>query len=246
MLYTSLNHIVKSVLNQKGYTMHWYFQYLKYAADCLRELHFDTLKIVQTKKLPVTDYNAVILPCDYVDYVKVGVIYGQQVTPLVQHGGINRLNNYDDAGNKVLWGNSEEDNRIWSHSSLIYDGQNWFGEYLGREFGYKDSGLNDGFKVLPERGEIQLSEKITADYIILEYISDGTGLPDAATKIDPYAQRAIETYVIWKGSQNRDNPASPEAEAHYAQLRILRARKNKMTVDDIRRAINRNKQASPK
>lgn len=246
MTYTSLNHIVKSVLNQKGYPIHFYFQYLKHATDCLRELHFDSLRVVQTKKLPVDpDTKAVVLPCDYVDKIKVGVISGQRVIPLVQNDAINRLNNYDDAGNAIAWGTSEDDRAIWRLTS--YDTvQNEFGEHLGRDFGYKDANMGDGYKILRERGELQLSEFITAEYVILEYISDGTGLTDAATKVDPYAQKTIEAYIKWQGSPNRDNPMSPEAEYYHQQHRVLRARKNPLTKADIIRIQNRERQGGPK
>lgn len=245
MQYTSLNKIVKSVLNQKGHTIHFYYQYLKYAADCLRELHFDSLRVVQTKKLPVNAHNAVPLPCDYVDMVKVGLVYGQQVLPLVQHTGLNRLNNFDSTGNIIMWGTTDEENFIWSGSHGV--DQNTYGEPLGRAFGFKDSNLSDGFRILPERSEIQLSEYITADYVILEYISDGTGLTDAATKIDPYAQKPIEEYIEWQGDpKQRGDLNSPKGVKYWASVRVLRARKNPIRPDDVRRAQNRNKQAGPK
>jgi len=247
MQYTSLNHIVKSVLNQKGYSIHWYFQYLKYAADCLRELNFGSLLTVQTRKIPVDAYGRAPLPCDFVDKVKVGLVAGQMIKPLVQNNGLNRLSNLDDDGNVITYASTSFEGDTASFFSTQADiVVNDNGEFIGRGFGYRGSNLRDGYKILRERGEIQLSEQIQTDYIILEYISDGTSLPNAATRVHPYAQQCIEAYVFWKGSPNRDNPLSPESEEFNRKHRVLRARLNGLTVDDVKRILNRNKQAAPK
>lgn len=248
MVYTSLNHIVKSVLNQKGYTKHWYYQYLKLAADCLRELHFHSLKNVQTKKIPIDENFQAPFPCDYIAYSKVGLIVGQVVRPLVHARGINRLNNFDEDGNVINYGNATDgytDEINWS-SGIADVVQNENGEHIGRNFGNRTSNMGDGFKEIRERGVFQLSEQVDDDYLIVEYISDGTGLTDAATKVHPYAQQSIETYIEWKASPNRNNNQSPEAIQHWAAVRKLRAAMNNMTVDDVKRIINRNKQSSPK
>ena len=246
MQYTTLDGIVRSVLNQKGYTIHWYFQYLKLAADCLRELHFDTLKAVQAKKIPVnTEDNSVTLPCDYADHVRVGIINGQVTRGLVLNNRINRLNNFDDSGNVVRYDN---ETTVDVNGSIRYIDEytNVHGENIGRAFGHRSNNMIDSYREIRERGVIQLSEQIAAEYVVLEYTSDGTGLPDAATKIHPYAQRAIETYIEWKSSPNRNNTFSPEAQQYFGQVRILRGRLNPLTIADIRSIINRAKWQAPK
>jgi hypothetical protein len=70
MKYRSLFEIANSILLQKGYPVHYLAMYLKYGADCLRELTFDTLKIVNKVSFEgATEYD---LPCDFVDAVRVG------------------------------------------------------------------------------------------------------------------------------------------------------------------------------
>lgn len=248
MKYTSIDKITRSILAQKGYTIHWYFQTLKLASDALRELTLDSLLVVHTKKYPVNEYKAFPLPCNYVDWVKVGLIKGQFVRPLVQFDGINRLNNFDANGNPILYGREVVDtDYYWDVPEFFRDIlMNEYDEHKGRFFGHRQNGQYDGFKVLPERNEIQLSEYIDADYVVIEYISDGVSDADAATKVDINAQRAIEAYDFWKSSKNRDNPFSPEAEAFNMAHRVLRARKNKLTADDVKRIINGNKTAAPK
>jgi hypothetical protein len=246
MTWTSLDHIVRSVLNQKGYTIHWYFQYLKYAADCYRELHYDALRVIQTVKLPVNAHRAIPLPCDYVDWVKVGIARGQVVRPLVQANGINRLNQFNDAGEITTYTGTTTDEQTgyWASSNAWDVVTNDYGEHVGRDFGFRNSNMADGFKVLRERSEIQLSESVNTDFVILEYISDGTGLSNAATRVDPFAQVAIETYVKWQAvAASRDDINSREAVTHWASVRKLKARKNPLRIEDIKRSLNKNRHA---
>jgi len=247
MKFVSLDHIAKSVINQKGYTMHWYFEYLKHGADCLRELHFDVLRNVRAKKIPVNSYKSIPLPCDYVDWVKVGIGNGQMITPLVQHTGINRLTKIDDSGNKTLYGTTGTDwLGYWGNACNWYFNTNDYGEFLGGYYNYRQSAAADGFRVLRDRSEIQLSELLMADFIILEYISNGAE-SDAATMVDPYAQAAIEAYIHWKSNkQVMNNWFSPEGQMYKRQVEILRARKNDLSVDDIKRIINRERHGAPK
>jgi hypothetical protein len=69
----TLDKIVKSVLIQRGYSVHWYFQVLKFASDCLRELGFDVLGTVSSKKISVDANGAIDQPCDFLDLVRVGI-----------------------------------------------------------------------------------------------------------------------------------------------------------------------------
>ena len=57
---------------RKGYPIHYYVQFLVAAKDALRILTFSDMCVVNTKLLPVNDFNAVDLPNDYQDYAFVG------------------------------------------------------------------------------------------------------------------------------------------------------------------------------
>lgn len=63
---------------------------------------------------------------------------------------------------------------------------------------------------------------------VVEFITNGLEC-NAATKIHPYAQRTIETYIEWKSSQNRNNPRSPEGIDFANAHDILRGRLNDLT-----------------
>jgi hypothetical protein len=232
----TLDRIVTSVLLQKEYPIHWYLQCLKFASDCLRELKFDVMGTVKSKILTVNDYGAVKLPCDYVDFIKVGIRNGQLVMPVVQRNGLTRLNNHDEHGNKIV---HEE---LEGYSWLWYDDVNTNGENIGRLFGHNVANQTDTFKILKERNEIQFDERYQAESIVLEYISDGQEA-DSATKVEPYAQACIEAYIFWKLKEtNRSYGAgeTQDMERKYQNaLRILRARMNSITLEDIKRSCRK-------
>jgi hypothetical protein len=103
MKFTSLDQVVKGYLLQRRYPFHFYIDFLIYAQRCFEEISFDSIGNVRTKKLTINSYNAVTLPDDYMDWIKVGVENGQFVKPLINRPGINRLNNFS-SGNVVEFG----------------------------------------------------------------------------------------------------------------------------------------------
>jgi hypothetical protein len=234
----SLDTIVKTYLSKRGLSIHYYVEALSHACDCLRELNFDTMKVVKTVKLPVNSYGATTLPTDYVDFVKIGFPRGQYVVEMSQSDGLNRLNNFDDQGNKIKYEAIDTDYPLsswgWDGATYIW-ASNDRGELLGRGFNIQAGTTHNSFKILRERGEIQMDNRFAADYIVLEYIGDGLDT-NAETSVHPYAQSTIESYISWKSSPSRDALQSNESLLFHNNLRILRARMNDTTILDFLRA----------
>jgi hypothetical protein len=253
----SLDQIVKNVLMRRGYSLHWYIQFMVYSKDCLRELTFDVLRVVNTKLLPVDDYNAFDLPDDYVDYTRVGVRVGQFIKPLVPNDSINPLNNYSDTFEQETYASESQTD---DDELIIYGANNWtgsmwntthfnnYGEPVGRFFGGA-GGNGDGFKIVKERGQGQLDESIDVDYIVLEYIGNGQSI-DSASQIDPYAQATIEAYILWQMKLNNRTYSAGEAavaeQEYIKQYKRLVARKSPLTLDVLKRIIHKATYAAPK
>jgi len=248
MRFTSVDTITRSVLIQKRLPLHYYLQILKYSCDCLRELYFDSLLIVNTVELTVNqEGHFVDLPCDYVDFTKVGVRRGQFVQPITQRDSLNRLQNHDTTGNVIDYGGVATANfefPFWP-GYWLFQNIDDLGENLGRLYGFNTGAARNGFKVIRERGQMQLTETFNSPTLILEYISDGQTVNNAS-KVDPLAQSTIEAYDKWKISKNSDIEQSPEGLAYFNQRRILRARKNELTPWDIRQIIYSNYILAPK
>lgn len=252
MKYQSLDNITRSVLLQKGLPLHWYVQFLKYAADGFRELCYDSMRAINTVMLQIDERDwAANLPCDYIDWIKVGVPQGQFVQPLVQRPTINRLTKYTTQGQPTTYGDPNTVNMDFPFWPGYWMFQNIddLGENIGRLFGYNTAFTNNSFKVIPERGQIQFCETLGCNVIVLEYISSGMTM-DNATKIDPLCQACVEAYMDWKYKQHSKRFSQGETEAafqHYKiELRRFRARKDDLTPWDIRQAVYRTYMAAPK
>lgn len=247
MKYTTLDKIVRRNLLAKRLPLHYYVEFLVHASTCLRELTFDTLRVVNTVELTLNDYYAVDLPCDYVDWTKVGIKMGQFVQPITQRDTINRLRNQDSQGDYTTYTDPATVNSQYPFWPWFWMFQNMddLGENTGRLYGFDTGVASDGFKVIKERRQIQFTESMDCDTIVLEYISDGQ-TSDNATQIDPYAQACIEAFINWKRSANADIDRSPEARTFYNQRRVLRARMSQVTLWDIRQILYKNYRASIK
>lgn len=243
-LYT-LDKLVRGALASRGYSMHWYLQFLHYGVQALRELNFDVLQNVKSVRLPVNSYKAVTLPCDFVDYIRVGTESGQYIQSMGEREDFNRLNKLDSFGNKIPYGDIEATNGLLPNNWEGFWYTNYIndkGEHLGRIFNNKP-GFRNSFEILRERGEMQLDVSFTGTEIVLDYITDGIST-SASNAVHPYAAAAIEAYIIWKMKEHSRQYGPGERqmarEEYYNQLRVLRGRMNSIDVQDIQRSLARN------
>jgi len=261
MTTASLDYIVKNYLLKRGYPLHWYMQSMVYAADCLRELTFDDLRVINTKILPVDQtINAAELPEDYQDYVTVGVMIGQRIKPLVPTSTLNPLTSLDVNQNYAEQDWQDTTTPPGSNENQLYYGAlpyaQWFtvhyndyGENIGRFFGLGAGYQEDTFQVFKERNQIQLDQKFSVENIVLQYISDGQSA-DAASQIDPYAIRTIQAYIDYQmKAHNRTYGVGERqvSENNYVKERkILRARKSDWSIEKIKRIVQKNTMGAPK
>jgi hypothetical protein len=240
MRFQTLDNIVRSALMQKSYPIHFYLQGLKSASDCLRELTFDSLRNINTIMLPVSATGTIDIPCDCVDMIKVGVPTGQYVKPLVKKDTINRLPDLNSSGQPINY--PAPDNVDLTYIPFLLQSDYFTDDYepLGRFFGFSADWLTDGYKVIRERGIIQIDQSIADPSIYLEYISDGQS-SDNATMIHPYAQKTIEAYIFWQFKEHSRSYSPTErqlAQKEFeSQRRTLRARLNGLTKDDYVRIV---------
>jgi len=252
--FSSLDAIVKGVLSARSYPIHYYRRALKFSSDCVREISFDDLKIVHSKQITTTASGAVNVPCDFVDWIRVGIINGQYLKPLNQSKGFNRMDNYDSGGHPIDWpvtNNTSSDAVVFGVPFLSWytNSYNARGENTGGLYGYVSDGSPMTFEYFAEKGQIQLNQALGATSIVLDYIGDGRSL-DNASKINPYAEAVIESYIDWKFAANNRNVSGGEKEDLYRkyvrQREILRARMNDMDTNGVMNIFRKNYQASVK
>jgi hypothetical protein len=250
MILATLDTITRRGLLEAGLPIHYYLEYMIHGSTCLRELSFDTLKIINTVQLPVNDYGAVDLPDDFVDEVSVGFFGGGTLQPLPHQNSISPLRLHDPTTgqytspqlptNGVIPGNV---NNVNSGNDLFLGGLGifWFwnvsdfGEPTGRFFG-ATGGTSIGYKVIRERRQIQMSNGYERKSVVLQYISDGQSI-DSATQIDTQAIQTIRAWQEWKRSPTANNEYSAEAMSFWNRKKNLRARLSGMSLVDVKNAL---------
>lgn len=256
MKFTTLDKIVRSQLLNNQYPIHWYVQFMKFASDGVRELSFDTLRIINSVLLEVNSYKAIDLPCDFVDWISVGIQQGQYIQPLVTSPSINRLFHYDSAGDITPYPDQfkEDDEKNGNIDGIGFLGYNWvtwneYNEPIGRLYGLGNFAGSNGFIVLPERNQIQLDNASCAKCIVLQYISDGQQC-NSATMINSYAIKTIQSYITWQyklHSRSYSDGQAQESERIYNNdHRILRGRMNDLSITDIKNLWRKNQMAAYK
>lgn len=247
----TLDKIVRSVLADRQYPMHFYIQFLGYGVDCLRELAFDVIPNIKSRRFPVTSYGAIVLPCDFVDYIRIGAENGQYVEPFVEKTDFNRLNKFNDSGQKIKYDEAEWINwRLPSGWSSFWFAEhvNQNGEILGKLFGNKAS-FRYSFQVIRERNEIQLDRLIADETVTMDYITDGTSTT-ALSAVHPYAWMTIKKYIVWRykeDSRRYNNEDRERAkQEYYNELRILRGRNSDLDVHGIKVSLAQTYSASIK
>lgn len=224
----NIDDVVKSALFACGKPIHYYIQFLHYALKCVEELHYDCLKNMKSVELTLASDNTVSLPTDYVDWCKIGFDSDQYISELGQNHDFSRL------AQPAVTGEEGE-----AMSAFFYNVTNQYGEHMGQLYGIgNDNPMS--FKVLPERGMIQIDKRFGKDKVVLEYITDGT-TTSTSTFIHPYAAQTVEDYMFWKYKANSRKynrlDVKLAREEYYDQLRRFRARMNPLTVTDIVRSL---------
>lgn len=242
MVFATADEIVRRGLLEDGLPIHYYSEFLYHTATCLRELNYDTLQLINTANLPVSDYGSVDLPDDFDDDVAVCVPSGLGLLPLPKQDWITPLRIHDtETGDFTPYPNQQNTTGLpnvyygfpsqWSFYWNIND----YGEAVGRRFG-SHGGTMQGYQVFKERRQLQLTGSFNDTNIVLMYISNGQSV-DNATQIDYKAFQTIRAFQEWKFSGNKNNENSPEGGYYRNQKRLLRARLNPLTKQDIQNVL---------
>lgn len=249
MTLTNLDILVRRGLLEAGLPIHYYFEYLLHSSTCIRELGFDTLKIVNTVELPISEIGAVDVPSDYVDDVALCISNNGILQPLPHQKYINPMRSHNATTGAFEKpeniSDSVENNYFWGSAGWMWFWNvNEFGEPTGRFFG-ANGGTSIGYKFVKERRQIQMSGGFDSGKVVLQYISDGQNV-DNASQIDVQAFQCIRSWQEWKKSPNANNGNSPEALLFYNEKKKLRARLSGMSLVDVKNVIRNSYTASIK
>ena len=206
------------------------YNVLFHAKRGVQELNYDAMRSIKVLELNVSDNLKVVLPPDYVDYVRISMESNGVLFKLTENSSMNYAkaylkdsNNeflYDSNGN-VVTGTSELDiARItnsptskylldgwyYGRDGWFYDGYWYFRYGIGGRFGLdtSEANINPKFVIDKASGVINFSSGIKDRLIVLEYISDGLESADPSTiKVHKFAEDFIYSYIKWCMLNNR-------------------------------------------
>ncbi len=244
-----VDEVIKSLLIQQGeYTEHKYMQYLDIALRGLKELSFDILQEIKVADLAINTNLTVDLPVDYVNYTRIGVCKGDgRIHTLGYDERICLSKGIDVCGNEEP-PDGELDGTWTGNYGLIGNFRN--GESIGNIYGLGGGQNGNGYyRIDREKHQIALSSEVTADSIVLEYISDGSNV-NGDTSVNVLAEEALRSYIYWKSIQRKRNTSGQDRELarrdFYNEKRLARARIVNFTPEQALQVTRKGFKQSPR
>ena len=214
-------------------------QFIHWGLEAAREWQIDMAKEIKTEILTMTPHKSILLPDDYVDWVKVGIKDGDTIKTFIHD---NTMATTHDCVNGVKKENAPYSNvNLWdldvdTTPYLFHNVHGNGSDYPVYGYGYKDNGLGY-FKVHRETGEIQFRGVVPKNSkIALEYISDGWD-PNKETVVNPLAFMLIKRYIHWMNKLHNQNiPRSHVEEAerlYWNEFDKVSYRMLDLTIEDV-------------
>jgi len=200
----------------------------------LQEFNYDTLKSVHSQELTIPPSLSVILPQDYVNYVRVSFIDRLGVkriiypannltiapfgTPIQDQAGVPTQDNFGEniEGTSITeerW-KAANDNllngRLINNIDALTEFQNalgFNGDFnTGRQYGLDPqlSQVNGWFNMNEREGKMSFSSNLAGKLIVLEYVSDGLAY-DLDTKVPKMAEDALYAHILYSIVSTRIN-----------------------------------------
>ena len=202
----------KLVNNVKRYDV------LFHAKRAIQELNYDALKEVRIIEMSICEDLRLVLPPDYVNWVRISLYKDGSLRPLTENIQTNYAVSYlqdneckvlfDESGNILIGTSTVDYDRITGHSKDMYLGEGnmngkpgyfvdgtWFFDYaVGDRFGLntETANANPTFKIDKRSGVINFSSEMSGELVVLEYITDGMEDGDDA---DIQVNKLFEEYI---------------------------------------------------
>ena len=191
-----------------------------HAQRALQELSFDTLKSVKSQEIELPPSLQMVLPQDYVNYVKITRTDGAGIERIIYPAihtsnptaiSQNAAGDYQFTGNDLTlqsesntWENykksdpHEDTLDDFNYDDDIYDFIN------GQRFGLnpQQAQANGSFYIDENTGKIHFSSNLSGKIITLKYLSDGLGTEDEM-KVHKFAEEAMYKHIAYAIVSNK-------------------------------------------
>jgi len=234
----------------------------------IREFGFDISSRVRSIKRTIQSNNTVLLPEDYVDLVKIGVVDSDGILRVL---GQNKNLNYSrkltteggtsdsEAGPLNLSSNlikDREDDKNATAGSNSGNGdldhfifENYlFQGGIGRLYGLGGGHLAGEYRINLDQNRIEIDTDSGSSEIVLEYIADEARSTNPVIHV--YAEEALRSYMYYKLCERKSTvPANEKARArreYYNDRRLAKARLSNFSKDEALKTIRKNYLLAPK
>ena len=239
-----------------------------FAKRGLRELGFDVSKRIRSLKIPVnTSTNTAVLPDDYVDWSKVGVVGSDGLVYVLgentnlnysQKYSVSNGVNYDSDGDGL---NEREDSKTATSSgspaidtgiassfnSYLFNNYIYGGE-SGAIYGYGGGKYYGEFRMNLDQNRIELDTNSSVSEIVVEYVADEARSTNP--QVHAYLEQALQCYVYYQLVRRKSSvPANEKARAkeeYYLERRNAKRRMSSFTKEEALKVIRKNFKQSPK
>ena len=221
-----------------------------HAQRALQELSFDTLKSIKSQEIEVPPSLQMVLPQDYVNYVKITradsagverIIYPAIHTSNPTAISQNADGSYQFTGNDLTL-QSESD--TWTnykasspHESTLddftYDDDRY--DFInGQRFGLnpQQAQVNGSFYIDENAGKIHFSSNLSDRTVTLKYLSDGLGTEDEM-KVHKFAEEAMYKHIAYAIISNKI-PFPEYVVQRLRKEKIASTRKAKLRLSNIK------------
>lgn len=205
----------------------------------IQELNYDASREILTIEETLGSSLKMVLPSDYVNYVKVSTNVSGVLMQLFESPRANRSQSlmqdsigdiiYDVDGNAITVDGLLTQDAL-NGIPLQWTPYNYWGWFINDQWYFPQNmvryGLNTEeanssgtFRVDKASGVINFSSKMSGYSIVLEYISDGLNADDSKIMVNKMAEEYLYAYIKW---------ALISAKSNVQEYAISRAKKDKM------------------
>ena len=205
--------------------------------------HLDNIEVVY---LRMSDAKTVDLPCDYVDYLKIGIPINGHIRVLTKNDRMLLPRKFAD-GEDV--GNTDAGSIDYTSAPIYFIDHFRNGQFVGGLYGMPGAVDEAYYRIDRENRQIIFTGSIPRGEVVLEYVSSGIDL-GGTTVIPREAVPALRAFALWQIIENDSKVGGGEKERKKAQyeeqVEALRAFQNTFTADEYRRHVYRHSRQSPK
>ena len=239
-----------------------------FALRGIREIGFDLGKKIKSLKMPIESNDTVLLPDDFVDLLKVGVVDDDGI---VRVFGNNKNINYSRKLSSSPVPNDFENSPLNISSNAIKDREddktatgtstgsdNDFGQYVfenyiyqggaGRLYGAGGGHLAGEYRLNLDQDRIEVETNSGYSEVVIEYVADEARAGDPEVHV--YAEEALRSYMYYKIIERKSSvPANEKSRAraeYYNERRKANARLSNFTKEEALKTIRKNFMQAPK